>query len=132
MDRDSYTLKLVKQGHGNFLGSPREDSMDFNESMQFNGLSQSTEKWNPLTFAIYAGNLDLIKYIIKKAVGNTKRLVKIPGIFKAQEISRLFPFITALRHNDQAMFKYFWEELDYVYSNEETFESIFRILAKTE
>lgn len=37
MDRDSYTLKLVKQG--NILGSPREDSMDFNESMQFNGLS---------------------------------------------------------------------------------------------
>ena len=24
---------------GNILGSPREDSMDFNESMQFNGLS---------------------------------------------------------------------------------------------
>ena len=30
------------------------------------------------------------------------------------------------------MFKYFWEELDYVYSNEETFESIFRLLAKAE
>lgn len=30
------------------------------------------------------------------------------------------------------MFKYFWEELDYVYSNEETFEGIFRNLAKAE
>ena len=33
MDRDSYTLKLFKQS--NILGSIREDSMDFNESMKF-------------------------------------------------------------------------------------------------
>lgn len=30
------------------------------------------------------------------------------------------------------MFKYFWEELGYVYSNEETFESLFRLLARRE
>lgn len=74
-----------------------DDSMDINESMQFNGLSQSTEKWNPLTFAIYSGNLELIKFIINKSTGNTKRLLKIPGLFKTQEISRLFPFVMALR-----------------------------------
>lgn len=106
--------------------------MDFNESMQFNGLSQSTEKWNPLTFAVYAGNLELIKFIVSKSVGNTKRLLKIPGIFKTQEISRLFPFIIAMRYNSQSMFKFFWEELAYVYNNEETFESLFRLLAKRE
>ena len=56
--------------------------MDFNESMKFNGLSQSTEKWNPLTFAVYNGNLDLVKYILSKSLGNTRRILKIPGIFK--------------------------------------------------
>lgn len=79
--------------------------MDFgNDSMQFNGLSQSTEKWNPLTFAIYSGNLELIKYIISKTPGNIARLLKIPGIFKTQEVSRLFPFIMAMRYNNQKMF----------------------------
>jgi hypothetical protein len=65
------------------LGSIKEDSMDFNESMKF-GMSQeqSTEKWNPLLFAVYAGNLDLVQFIIKKSTGNTKRMLKIPGIFK--------------------------------------------------
>ena len=95
-------------------------------------MSQSTEKWNPLNFAIYSGNLDLIRFIINKAVGETKRLIKIPGIFKSQEISRLFPFIISLKHDNQQMFKFFWEELDYIYSNEETFESVFRLLAKFE
>jgi hypothetical protein len=56
--------------------------MDFNDTMQFNGLSHTTEKWNPLIFAIYAGNLELVKFIIQKQLGNTKRLLKIPGLFK--------------------------------------------------
>lgn len=106
--------------------------MDFNDTMQFSGLSQSTEKWNPLTFAVYNGNLDLIKFIVNKSLGNTKRLLKIPGIFKTQEISRLFPFIIALRLNKIEMFKYFWDQLAYVYCTEDTFENLFRLLAKRE
>lgn len=95
-------------------------------------LSQSTEKWSPVTFAIYNGNLDLIKFLLKQQTGNTARLLKIPGIFKAQEVSRLFPFIIALRHTDVSMFQYFWDDLAYVYANEDCFESLFRLLAKRE
>ena len=135
-DRDSYILKLIKQG-GNQLGQGQsnDDSMDFDQSMGasgFNGLSQSTEKWNPLTYAIYAGNLDLIKYIVSKCGGNTKRMVKIPGLFKSQEVSRLFPFIMSMRYSNIEMFKFFWEELSYVYCTEDTFESLFRLLARKE
>lgn len=130
VDRDSYTLKLVKKGGGDGL---KDDSMDFgNDSMQFSGLSQSTEKWNPLLFAVYAGNLELVKFIIQKTAGNTKRLLKIPGIFKTQEVSKLFPFIVAMRQQNQAMFQFFWEDLSYVYCNEDTFESLFRLLVKRE
>ena len=31
---------------------------------------QSTEKWNPLTFAVYSGNLPLIKLIVNNNIGN--------------------------------------------------------------
>ena len=79
MDRDSYILKITNKQGGN---SARDESIDFNDTMQFNGLSQSTEKWNPLTFAIYSGNLELVKFIVSKSLGNTKRLLKIPGLFK--------------------------------------------------
>ena len=100
--------------------------------MPCSSLSQSTEKWNPLTFAIYSGNLPLIKFIISRCSGHLRKMLKIPGIFKTQEISRLFPFIMAIRYNNQEMFQYFWEELSFVFSNEETFESLFRVLAKRE
>ena len=126
VDRDSYVLKLVKHGQMS------QDSLELNDSMQFNGLSQTTEKWNPLTFAVYSGNLELIKCIISKTQGNSKRMLKIPGIFKSQEVSRLFPFIMAIRHNNLEMFKFFWEDLSFVYSNEDTFDRLFRLLAKHE
>jgi hypothetical protein len=47
------------------------------------GLTCSSFKWNPLTFAIFSGNLDLIKFIVRKSVGNIKRLLKIPGLLKS-------------------------------------------------
>lgn len=34
--------------------------------------------------------------------------------------------------NRMEMFKYFWDQLNYVYCTEETFESLFRLLAKRE
>lgn len=40
-----------------------------------------TNKWNPMTFAIYNGNLDLIKYLIQISLSNTKKLIKVPGLF---------------------------------------------------
>ena len=130
-DRDSYILKLIRNAGNNALNN--DDSMEFgNDTMQFSGLSQSTDKWNPLLFAVYSCNLPLIKFIIQKSPANIQRLLKIPGIFKSQEVSKLFPFIMAMRANNVEMFKFFWEDLSYVYCNEDTFESLFRLLAKRE
>jgi hypothetical protein len=44
----------------------------------------------------------------------------------------MYPFIMAMRHDNTEMFKYFWEEMAYVYAQENTFESLFRLLAKKE
>jgi len=38
----------------------------------------------------------------------------------------------AMKFNNQEMFKYFWEELSFVYCNEETFVSLFKLLARKE
>lgn len=124
IERDSYNLKLITNTQNNV-------SMDFDQSYGgMQGLSQSTEKWNPLTFAIYVGNLELIKFILSKYRGNVKKLLNLPGIFKTQEVSRLYPFVMSMRFNNNDMFKFFWEELSYVYCNEETFTRLFRLLAK--
>ena len=53
-------------------------------------------------------------------------MLKIPGIFKNMVICKLFPFIIALRNNNIEMFYYFWTELDFIYGNESTFETLFR------
>lgn len=44
----------------------------------------------------------------------------------------MFPFAMAMRFNNNEMFKYFWEELSFVYCNEDTFVSLFRLLARKE
>mmetsp|Transcript_41325 Transcript_41325/g.62957 ORF Transcript_41325/g.62957 Transcript_41325/m.62957 type:complete len:148 (+) Transcript_41325:835-1278(+) len=110
------------------MDSDQEDSMEFDGNMQ----SQSTEKWNPLTYAMYNGNLPLIECLLSRSESNTQRLLKIPGLFKTQEINKLFPFIAALRHGQLDMFKFFYEKLAYVYCKEETVVSLFRLLAKRE
>ena len=88
-----------------------------------------TKKWNPLTFSIYNANLELIQYFIQFAISNTKKLIKVPGLFDTQELNKLFPFIVALQNQNNLMFQYFWSDLGYLW-NEDTFENLFKLLAK--
>lgn len=90
----------------------------------------STEKWTPLTFAIYNANLPLIQYLMENFIGNTKKQLKIPGVFDTQDINRLFPFVVAIEKQDMPMFKYFLDDLDGSLWNEETLENLFELLAK--
>jgi hypothetical protein len=53
-------------------------------------------KWNPVTFALYNGNFELLKYLINTSVCNTKKLLKIPGFYNTQMINRIFPFVVSL------------------------------------
>ena len=88
-----------------------------------------TNKWNPLTFAVFNGNLELIKHILSISMTNTKKLLKIPGMFNTQQLRWLFPFIVALQKGNQELFTYFWEDLSYLW-NEDTFDILFKLLAK--
>lgn len=51
--------------------------MDKSNDMQ---IDLTTEKWNPVTFAVFSGNLPLVKYLFSKCVGNIKKLLKVPGL----------------------------------------------------
>ena len=61
-NRDSFTLKLINRASQPY-GNETFNSMNDPSAVE---VSQSTEKWNPLTFAIYSGNLDLVRHIISK------------------------------------------------------------------
>ncbi len=89
-----YQLLHVKIPHntGENIAIKRHDS-----TIDDNDLKISTDKWNPMTYAVYTGNLDLIKLLIKNTICPIKKLLKVPGLYNTQEINRLFPFVVALQ-----------------------------------
>jgi hypothetical protein len=92
---------------------------------------QNTAKWNPVTFALYQGNLEVLKYLLHTSICNTKKLLKVPGLFNTQMISRVFPFAVALAKANTGMFAFFWDEMGYLW-DEETLDNLFSMLAKRE
>ena len=90
--------------------------------------SEHTEKWNPVTFALYNGNWALLQYLVANVqCANTSKLLRFPGMFKTQMVNQLYPFMASM--NNLPMFTYFWEELGYLWT-EDTFENVFKMLAK--
>jgi hypothetical protein len=65
-------------------------------------------KWNPMTHAIYNGNLEMVRFFFKNAVVNSKKIMKVPGLFSTSEVNKLFPFYVALTKNSVEMFEFFW------------------------
>ena len=39
---------------------------------------------------------------------NSKKIMKVPGLFSTSEVNKLFPFYVALAKNNADMFDYFW------------------------
>ena len=92
---------------------------------------ESTDKWHPLTFAIINGNLSLAKYLISTSLANTKKLLKVPGLYASQVVNRLFPLVMALHLKDEAVFTYFWDEVPAGW-NEDSFEALLKLMARRE
>lgn len=82
-----------------------------------------------MTFALYNGNMELLKYLLQTSISNTKKLLKIPGLFNTQMINRIFPFAVSLQKASVDMFNFFWLDLGYLW-DEETFENLFSLIAK--
>jgi hypothetical protein len=61
-----------------------------------------------MTHAIYNGNLEMVRYFFSQAVVNSKKIMKVPGLFSTSEVNKLFPFYVALAKNSLEMFEYFW------------------------
>ena len=65
-----------------------------------------------MTHSIYNGNLEMVEYFFKNAVVNSKKIMKVPGLFSTSEVNKLFPFYVALAKNNLAMFDFFWSHRD--------------------
>lgn len=111
---------------------------------------ETTEKWHPLTFAVAMGNMNLVPFLLENALGNTKKLLKVPGLFNSQQLNRLFPLVVSLAHatapqsqysvslkqvltsnTGMDMFRYFWDGNAYLW-NEDALESLLKLLARRE
>ena len=111
---------------------------------------ESTEKWHPLTFAVAMGNMELVPYLVENSLGNTKKLLKVPGLFNSQQLNRLFPLVVSLSHATAPqsqysvshkqvlmgnsgidMFRYFWDANGHLW-NEDALESLLKLLARRE
>ncbi|CDW84307.1 UNKNOWN [Stylonychia lemnae] len=96
---------------------------------QLQGETEGSAKWNPMTFAIYQGNLELIKYLAKHSICNMKKLLKIPGATSSPQINKVFPLYVSIQKNHQKMFQYFWNDLGFLW-DEDAFDNIFKLIAK--
>lgn len=104
-----------------------------------------------MTFAVANGNLELTKFLFNVCLCNSRKMLKVPGLFNSQLFNRLFPLIVSLtqaassqsnfsvshgvyrQDNSLEMFTYFWEDLgEYMCWNEDSLESLFKLLARRE
>ena len=61
-----------------------------------------------MTHSVYNRNLDMVKFLFSEGQINSKKIMKVPGLFSTSEVNKLFPFYIALAHNSIEMFEYFW------------------------
>lgn len=79
----------------------------------------------------------MAKFLINTSLCNTKKLLKVPGLYGTQLFNQLFPLVISLSPTstslwDQDMFKYFWEDLGGNLWNEDSFESFFKLILRRE
>ena len=85
-----------------------------------------------MTHAIFSGNLDMIKFLFDNCRANSKKIVRVPGLYSTNEVNKLFPFYVALSLGNEEMFSYFWTVQKKLVWTEDTFESLLIMLAKRE
>ena len=85
-----------------------------------------------MTHAIFNSNLDMIKFLFENCRANSKKIVRVPGLYSTNEVSKLFPFYVALSTSNEDMFEYFWCEQRRLNWTEDSFEMLFTLLAKRE
>ena len=95
------------------------------------------DKWHPVTFAILNGNAEVSKFLINTSLCNTKKLLKVPSLYKTQLLNQLYPLIISLSPTPSApwnneAFTLFWEDLGGYLWNEDSFESLFKLVLRRE
>ena len=98
---------LTRQYDRNSFGLPlRESEIPNHQSEEM--LERMKLKWNPMTHAIFHGNLPMIKFLFDNCKANSKKIIRVPGLYSTNEVNKLFPFYVALATGNDEMFEYFW------------------------
>ncbi len=63
-------------------GAGEQITIKRHDSTQDEDFEIKTEKWNPMTFAVYTANLELIKLLIEQTICPIKKLLKVRKIMK--------------------------------------------------
>jgi hypothetical protein len=63
-----------------------------------------------MTHSIYNGNLQMVQYLFSAALVNSKKIMKVPGLYSTSEVNKLFPFYVALAQNNLELFEFFWSQ----------------------
>lgn len=72
VERDSFSLRLIaKDNKFNFgmHAKEPEDSLEMNQGCM--GVTETTSKWNPLTYAVLQCNLPLVTLMLQRVKGNS-------------------------------------------------------------
>jgi hypothetical protein len=105
---------------------------------------ETTVKWHPIIYAICQANYDLVKHLISTSMCNIKKAIKVPGLYNTQMLNKIFPLVISLtdaasskrssnlRPSSMDMFRYFWEELGGYLWSEDSFECLFKLMARRE
>lgn len=70
-------------------------------------LKVDTEKWNPITFAIYTWNLPLIWHLLDNTKSLVKKSITLPSCTLSEEKQLIFPLLYAFEGDHEEMFLYF-------------------------
>ena len=135
-------LRLAKSGRTSELRSYLEDKPPAVGLLQITGLTENagereleenvsrdlkflgeedaealldTEEWNPLTFAVFHGHLDCVKTLVECELFSMKSCVKLSHPSLSSKNSLLFPLAIAFDREDEALFRYFFEEMSFLW-----------------
>jgi len=65
-----------------------------------------------MTHSVYHGNLEMVQFLFTNGLVNSKKIMKVPGLFSTSEVNKLFPFYIALSKHSVEIFDFFWNKRD--------------------
>jgi hypothetical protein len=94
-------------------------------------LKIDTEKWNPVTFAIFTQNLPLVRHFLEKTECVVSKSVFLPWGCLSEEKQVLFPLLYSFEVDNEEIFLYFLSSHKYLWK-EDVLSSLIKFMLRSE